>query len=295
MEEKKLGCLTVQQTTISAPLLPHMSSEYLSELVTSMKQVKRRASKRSFGPVKGDLSRAYLETVEGQVIEKWLKDAEQLSAWTDFPLIVRSIQVFDETLKIVDLPETLKDNSAKIVGGTEDTELRKIMREILLLFSFQLLEKKELMDIEKKFMVTLSPDPSVHLKTFFEKHISRESKLLGMLKALNQAILAPSFTSLRDKFNTIGMPIVEVDGAWLIEVVFQSEDVYVIHSKRARSTSGDPEEEFSFRWHLVIVIEKRMFAVKQAKMSIAELEMNKQMKEKTKKKLQNIKDHELVL
>jgi len=237
--------------------------------------------------------------VEGQVIDKWSTgDAEQLAVWSDFPRVVRHIQAFDEKLKLIQLPYTLKEeNLTQSESDYDEVEHSlKNMRETLILFSYRLSEKKELVDIEKHFLTTLGVEPSIHLKNFFATYISKSSRLLALLKGLNQTILAPPYISLKTKFAALDLPILDVNGSWLIEVVFKTEEIIIIHSKKANSISLLPEERFSFRWHIAIAFDRQMINIKEVRLSMTELEMNKQIRDKTKKKkLQSIKDHELFL
>jgi len=277
---------------VSSPLVPSIDQKTLASLIVFNKKPAKRGSMKKALSAKS--VQEYADTVEGQVIEKWSeRTPEQLSVWVDFPRVVKHIQAFDERLNLIELPYTLKEDN----DSTEEQEIRmrKNMREILILFAYRLGEKKEFLDIEKNFMTSLGVESNVHLKNFFETYISSTSKLMALVKVLNQSILASPYISLKKKFDAFDLPIVDVSGSWLIQTVFKGYEIVVIHSKRMKSTAEVAEEEFTFRWFLAISFDKLLTTINEVKLSINDLEMNKEIKEKTKKKLQSIKDHDLFI
>jgi len=266
-------------------------------LVEPRKSSKGRASRRSISfqgnaIAKGDPRSG---SVEGEVIDKWTsKTADQLAVWIDFPRVVRHIQAFDEKLRVIDFPSSLKGDDEG-TSEEQDVRMRQQMRQMLILFAYRLGEKREFLDIEKNFLTSLGEEPSTHLKAFFDKYVSPNSKLISILKAINQAILAAPYISLKAKFTAMEVPVVDVNGSWLIETVFKQDEIVIIHSKKAKSTHEGPEDEFSFKWHIALIFDKSMSSIKDVRLSMSDLEMNKMLKDKIKKKLQNIKDHELFL
>jgi len=196
----------------------------------------------------------------------------------------------DPPLLKISEPSNFQHKATGVLRSKDESAIEH-MQEILKTFSKLLREDVDNQLFQEKFIEEMQhhADLSNGMMGFFRDYIAKDSKTLKILKVINQAVLAPPYIALRNKFISIDAPIKDVH-LWLIEVAFRTDEVVVVHSKRARSVSEDPLDFIQFNWHLQITLDKEITKLKEAKLSITDLELSDEMDKNKKKKIQSIKD-----
>lgn len=185
-------------------------------------------------------------------------------------------------------------STKEMISTTEQQSKVDHMKKILLIFANKLHEYEEFELLDRYILkeIDINSDLSKNLKSFFDNHIKSDSRILSLLKLINQSVLAPPYITLRNKFAAVDLPITDVH-LWLIEVIFRTKQIVVVHSKKARSNSTNQEDQFEFIWHLQITLDREAKSVLDVRLSITDLEMNEKMDKAKKKKITNIVEHHL--
>lgn len=171
------------------------------------------------------------------------------------------------------------------------------MLDILQTFAYKLSEMDELKKIQENFLKEVIPHKELRsqLSHFFSKHVHPESKILKLLKLINQLILAPPYLSLKNIFGAIDCPITDVSGFYFIKVVFRKDEVMVFHIKKSKSMSENPEDYFEFVWNLQIRAGEDISHLKEVNFSLSDIKFHENMKESKKKKIIGIKSNPIFM
>jgi hypothetical protein len=131
------------------------------------------------------------------------------------------------------------------------------------------------------------------LETFFRKHIPKDSKVLQVMKVINQSMLAPPYIALKSIFAGVDLPVTDMGGFYSIKVVFKQSEVVVVHSKKVKAVSECEDDYFEFLWHLQIILDSKLDKFKDIEIILAETSMGDKMKDSKKKRLSKLRQHEL--
>lgn len=291
-DEDIYNALTKGPLSTSQPVLPLTKSESLEKALSTLNNPnkKRHSIHRAFNSLrlKKNPKGEQIQSLSDQVIQKWKRSPDQLAVWIDFPRLAKNILILDENL----LPLNTKPSDEVRSDGNQ---MREEMRKLLCILALKLDEKETAVAVDQHFLDNIEMEPSAHLQQFFSSYISPTSKLIGILKVLNQVALAAPYLSLKDHFNAVDLPFKDSSGEWDINVLFRQDEVVVVHSKGAKSVSDQPKEHFTFTWTLTIVFDQFISKITKVKIQLDELETSKQMEFKKRKKLQNLVAHEILV
>lgn len=197
---------------------------------------------------------------------KWSRPVKTLPVHVDVPRLARKMAIYADNNKNHVL-HAAKDTGAGLsddaplgtVNKHPDAQLhdQRIIRDIILTLSIHLGEPKEQQrHIEAKFPEYFGPgDTSVALREYMENVVGDDSKVIGVLKACNQSILAPGVLKLKFSVGN-QFPFKDMRGSWRIDIIVDKDKVTVIHSKRERSFEDSPSDYFEFGWSLAMVFDK---------------------------------------
>jgi len=212
---------------------------------------------------------------------KWSKPANTLPVHVDVPRLARKMAIYADNRNTVlhaakDTDTGMGEDSMHKSVNTKplDNQLhdQKIIKDIILTLSVHLGEHKDKQrHIESKFPEYFGPgDTSVALRDYMEQVIGDDSKVISVLKACNQSILAPGVLKL--KF-TVGnqFPFKDMRGSWRIDIIVDADKVTVIHSKRERSFEDSPSEYFEFGWSLAMIFDKDVSDLQETNLFIEDI------------------------
>lgn len=102
------------------------------------------------------------------------------------------------------------------------------------------------------------------------EYLGKESRMVRVLKACNQAIIAPAVIELT--LNVCAKVPFKDAGGWRMELT-KNEDglITVTHVKQQRARSSNKEDEFSFEWHLEIIFDEGLTGLSDMFLSIPKL------------------------
>jgi len=113
-------------------------------------------------------------------------------------------------------------------------------------------------------------DMSREIAGLVAEHFGKESKVVRILKACNQAIIAPAVIELT--LNVCAKVPFRDAGGWRM-ILSRNPDglVTVTHIKQQKQRSSNKEEEFHFEWHLEILFDADMTGIADVFLSIPKL------------------------
>lgn len=186
------------------------------------------------------------------------------------------------------------------------------MKDKLIQLSEKLGEPELTKEVTQKFSQFIKDgtgDTARQLARFLESVIKENSKLAGVLKSINQSIIATPFIILKRAFPQ-HMQFEDVSGTWKIIVnITPGEEVAVIHKvkfldvslikigfnfdvqKKGISKSNVREGGFEFTWDLIMRFDWKLQQLKAAELEITSISFDSNMSEANKKELQSVVDH----
>jgi hypothetical protein len=228
------------------------------------------------------------------ILNKWQKPLEQHSVFLDLPKIVNNCNWFDHDLHPLSMEEMLRRSrgSSDDIEDTSESGTATVRKIKVMLMTLASIFREDTIstNVEKYYSeeVKAGQDLSTQLKKFFTKHIDSDSKTVTLLKLLSHSTLATPYLMLKEKFNEIGFPIKDISGSWNLQVVFRHAEIHVVHEKKACGSSDAPDDQFDFVWHLQAVLDKQVTTLKNAQLSLTDLNINSTMLEDKKKKIRSI-------
>eukprot|EP01117_Protostelium_nocturnum_P004871 TRINITY_DN1764_c0_g1_i1.p1 TRINITY_DN1764_c0_g1~~TRINITY_DN1764_c0_g1_i1.p1 ORF type:complete len:719 (+),score=172.49 TRINITY_DN1764_c0_g1_i1:305-2461(+) len=194
----------------------------------------------------------------------------------------------------------LEEKDQADVEKAKTQRRNKHISQLLSLLATRTGEIEMAKQIEETFIKEVGEklDLSRELRPYFEKlnPVLEEIKILRILKLMSQSIVAPPYMRLRNTFAAINLPVKDLAGFWSIEVHFEENGtISVCHSKRCASNSPDPTEQFNFMWRMEISLDKDLTQITNTTLEIFSLEFGPEMPQKSKVKVNKIKDHKLFM
>lgn len=197
----------------------------------------------------------------------WNKPVEQLPIGIDLPRLATNILVDTEPMNIdgeLSSPPSSPRGPVENAGTVEepDTRAREIMNTLASIG--RLVEGEEYAKgIYQNFgnYVTLEGvkdrDMSREIAALVADYLGKDSKVVKILKACNQAIIAPAVIELTLNVGT-KVPFNDA-GVWKMMLSRNSEgQVTVTHVKHQKQRSNNKEEAFNFEWHLEMIFDTEM-------------------------------------
>jgi len=189
---------------------------------------------------------------------KWSRPVRTLPVHVDVPRLARKMAIYGDNTRnnILHAAKDTEEVSKTMDAQTQD---QYIIRDIILTLSIHLGEPREQQKhIESKFNEFFGPgDTSVALREYMEQVVGDGSKVIAVLKACNQSILAPGVLKLKFSVGN-QFPFKDMRGSWRIDIIVDTDKVTVIHSKRERSFEDNPSDYFEFGWSLAMVFDKEV-------------------------------------
>jgi len=224
-----------------------------------------------------------------EIATKWEKPYHTLPVHVDIPRLGKKISIYVNNT-VVHQADT-DDLAALRAGAMMDTprgsQDHTVIRDIVVSLSKHLGEAQSQQDaLRARFSEFFHPagDPSLALSEYLEQVVGVDSKVLGVLKACNQSILAPGVLKLKC---TVGNQFAFKDmrGSWRINIYITPDKVCVTHLKRERSFEDDPADYFEFEWSLVLVFDGNVTKMQEVHLHIDELLFGTSMNPSKKKKI----------
>jgi len=192
----------------------------------------------------------------------WSKPFEQLPIGIDLPRLATSICVGscpDPAFRHYTIPalETRSSLSTSVASQVDevDTHAREIMDMLVELA--KLVDSDDYANIIqqnfKNYIVlegVKDRDMSREIASLFE-YLGKDCKIAKVLKAINQAIIAPPIIELT--LNVCAKLPFRDAGGWRIYVHRHENQLTVTHAKKQKARSYAKEDEFEFEWRLEIV------------------------------------------
>lgn len=210
----------------------------------------------------------------------WNKPVEQLPIGIDLPRLATSIHVDTEPMNIdggeVMSPPSSPRGPAEPTAGAEepDTRAREIMNTLASIG--RLVEGEEYaQNIYKNFgtYVMLEGPKDRDMSREIAQlvgHLGKDSKIVKVLKACNQAIIAPAVIELTLNVGT-KVPFNDA-GVWKMMLSRNPEgQVTVTHVKHQKQRSTNKEEAFNFEWHLEMIFDDDMTGLADVFLSVPRL------------------------
>eukprot|EP00026_Physarum_polycephalum_P007369 Phypoly_transcript_07428.p1 GENE.Phypoly_transcript_07428~~Phypoly_transcript_07428.p1 ORF type:complete len:444 (+),score=108.09 Phypoly_transcript_07428:147-1478(+) len=113
-------------------------------------------------------------------------------------------------------------------------------------------------------------DMSREIARLISEYLGKDSRMVRVLKACNQAIIAPAVIELT--LNVCAKVPFKDAGGWRMEITKNAEGaITVTHVKQQRQRSSNKEEEFTFEWHLEIIFDEDLTSLADVFLSIPKL------------------------
>lgn len=164
------------------------------------------------------------------------------------------------------------------------------MRDILCDLSEKLEEHQQTEAIKTKFssFVQQGGDTSRQLSKFLQNVLHEESKLVKVLKAINQSIIATPFIRLKYAFPN-EIPFEDVAGTWkIIVTLIPKQGIIVTHKKSGQSKEGPPLGGFEFHWELIMKFTWDLAQMADAELNITSYSFDNNMKESNRKMMMKV-------
>jgi len=128
-------------------------------------------------------------------------------------------------------------------------------------------------------------DMSREIAKLVGEYLGKESKVVKVLKACNQAIIAPAVIELTLNVCT-KVPFKDA-GGWRMELSKNPDGlITVTHVKQQKQLSSKKEEEFTFEWHLEIILDEAMTGLSDVFLSIPKLNFGPTVSQSTMEGIQ---------
>jgi hypothetical protein len=170
---------------------------------------------------------------------------------------------------------TSSEAPAPLPADEIDTRAREIMQTLFNMGRFVEGDEyaQNLVDNFGNFVIlegAKDRDMSREIARLVSEYLGKESRMVKVLKACNQAIIAPAVIELT--LNVCAKVPFKDAGGWRMELSKNEDNlITVTHIKQQRSRSSNKEEEFSFEWHLEIIFDEGLTGLSDVFLSIPKL------------------------
>jgi len=222
-----------------------------------------------------------------EISTKWERPYHTLPVHVDIPRLAKKIAIYGNGGIVHRPPDDELSSSGSLFNTTP--RIDNTIRDIIVTLSEWLGEPKEkqeeILAQYPKFFG--SGDPSLSLTEFLDNIVGPTSKVVNVLKACNQSILAPGVLKLKVAVGN-QYPFKDVRGSWRIDVHIYSDGLSVTHLKRERSFEDDSADYFEFDWSLKLVYDKDVARLKEVYLYIEALTYGDRMVSSKKKKIREV-------
>jgi len=139
-----------------------------------------------------------------------------------------------------------------------------------------------------KTVDTNDRDISRELKRFLDEVVEENSPVVRVLKACNQAIIAPPVIELT--LNVQKQVSFKDGGGWRIRIMVKDNEVSVTHWKRQKHVAKPPERELFdfFEWELTLLFDKRVERIMSYSFLLSDIQFNQNATQQQRNEITNI-------
>jgi len=203
------------------------------------------------------LSDIYFHAIMGdQCREVYRKPFGELAIHKDLPRLAKGIDFWDEPKsKVLDLRE----------GETQVQSVRRVL--------FSLASRFDSLDLAVKIRDTFQPpagDLAKYLLPYLQSLGGDELKMIRVLKGINQCLIAPVVTRLKNVMENLDLSFNSKRNGWTVLIAKESNVVVILHRKteQAAPSAMDSFGEFSFDWFLEFSFDTALSTVLSVKCSL---------------------------
>jgi len=223
-----------------------------------------------------------------EISTKWERPYHTLPVHVDIPRLAKKIVIYGNGVIVHRPPdEEMHSSSGNLFSTTPRVD--NTVRDIIVTLSGWLGEPKEKQEeIFSQYSNFFGGgDPSLSLTEFLDNIVGPTSKVVNVLKACNQSILAPGVLKLKVAVGN-QYPFKDVRGSWRIDVHIYPDGLNVTHLKRERSFEDDSADYFEFDWSLKLVFDRDVAHLKEVYLYIDALTYGERMDSSKKKKIRAV-------
>lgn len=216
-----------------------------------------------------------LDNLMEEVREKWSRSLDKLPVFIDFPRIFSKIKCWTKDLELMEL------NYRQLEKKSSEIDF-VFLKDLLETFATQLNEMDEWFLIHDNFDEHFKSvgDFSNQIRTFLFKYLKEDSRIWKLLKALCMSVIAPPYIAIKHRFQEKFQTAIKDDaGTWSISIIFDTSQIVVVHSKRAKEESN----LFSFSWHLQLRFSNLMTSLDDVLLTLTDLKWNNQASDSSSK------------
>jgi hypothetical protein len=208
----------------------------------------------------------------------------ELATAKDIPRLVWGIHISSEGKNLFQVPpEEVRDEGSEVLAISK-----------CLLALTKVIKDRDSTDFLKENISSYLPSDTAHgmidnkLLELFKSEGLADSKFLGLLKAINQDIIAPAVISLRLQLHR-ELPYQDVPNSWRVCVRNEEDGIHVNHCKWEQLQGGDTEssEYFKFEWMLDLTVSEETMKCVDAKVWVMNYEFGTFTSETQKSKVEN--------
>jgi len=236
--------------------------------------------------------------------DTWERHLDRLPVSIDVPRLVMKMKIIDKNGQLV-LDGNQNQKTEPIPGELPLTK-QQLIKKILLVLANQLGEDEQVIQEQyNTYVKDNAGDIPGPLNRFLKNVMGEENKVVKVLKACNQSILAPAVVRLKLKIAK-KLPYKDMRGAWSIAIHVNQNDLIVFHRKNEISWNPNPnptlfqrdsggdvnlfsnpmnsEDDFKFAWELSLKFDRQMQQLYSVSLAINSVEFDDSMP--THKRLQ---------
>lgn len=196
---------------------------------------------------------------------KWARPLSKCSVGQDLPRFAKKITIVHEN---------------NIIYGSQyyddESNVPNVIKDLLFSLAVQLSAKKELKAMENSFPLYFGKVECDILKEsdrFAKEILGDDSKMSKLLKAAcTQGIVSPAWIKLKLDI-LAGFPFKDAKKGWNIAIVFNANEIIVVHRKREISVNEKDEVMFQFTWELSMKFTKKMDAMISSMLNIVDMDI----------------------
>ncbi|KAH3756618.1 hypothetical protein Pelo_11559 [Pelomyxa schiedti] len=218
-----------------------------------------------------------------ETLKIWNRKLEDLPVAIDLPRLCTHISVFDCTNLVHPLPPEIDCFAPSLSQGRPtSTYLNQLLATMAFVLDGQ--ESYDILNCEfGKWIKSadISEQKTAIIGLLTEKLST--SRLSGVLKGINQSILAPANIELRLNM-CIALPFKDSQtNVWEIEVFRYDDNIEVIHRRRQVNVDSRKEEEyFEFTWELILLFDQTATTLRHSSINIREFKFGPKTSEDRK-------------
>lgn len=197
-----------------------------------------------------NFSEKTIKDIENEAKEIWAKQLDLLPVHKDLPRLARQFDIIDMGGNILST-------------GDPDTSIESNIKKLLVNTARRLDGDKKANEITEKFDQYIEPGKDLikALLKLLKEQVGEQSKVVGVLKAANQSIIAPVVGFVQAGLEEV-LPF--NSKKWKIQVLVGDNLIRVTH-KRLEKAAPDSEEQygpFTFEWTIDFILDRNVTEIK---------------------------------